>query len=629
MDLTRSEVKWPLTIFVIIVLAFGSFVLGYFIQSNASGAKNETVVSSSPSESVGEQAGHDRVKAQDTQERFRIEDLSRPARFESRIARTAALLKGLQHSNASELGEFLNQSKSMQTSSWQKEVQNAIIQRLAVLDPTNALAEVSNFSDRRQQELIPIVYREWALTDLDQAIEHAQNLDDEIKQKVIPSIVLSRADLPAEQRRKIARSFDQEWIAIKLIDQDSSLEPFSDPRRELENILSRNPNTAESWSDEQTQLLVQILIIWMTEAGIGALEEIEKSLPDGFLGETALTFSIIHDLSENSPELALQLSVATGSVGFGGLAWLTVRKWAESDPTAAFSAVSLLEGRSMKRMLQDQVLVSWAAQNPHELLDAIRTMPKELQSIAQEKALSSLAQSSPQTASQLLGEIENRDARDRAAINIASSWARLDIDGALEWIENDEVVSDLQSSLYQSAITSAARLDPQLAMKAALELPADNDGVGPEGHAFRSLASRDLDLAILMLPQVRNGPTQLTAYGAVINNLLDEHSDFRKAMDLFVEVANEVPILGFNSALQSLVWDTPLQLFESLDEIPTEELKKRVAGDLLVHESKDLFSDEQLGRLREISGRSPRPPRSPELDAAFKELSEAVLDTLE
>ena len=100
-------------------------------------------------------------------------------------------------------------------------------------------------------------------------------------------------------------------------------------------------------------------------------------------------------------------------------------------------------------------------------------------------------------------------------------------------------------------------------------------------------------------------------------------------MDLFVEVADEMPIIGLNPALRSLVWDTPLQLFDSLDEIPTEDLKRRVAGDLLVHEPTGLFSDEQLNRLREVSGRSPSRPWSPELDAALEELSEAVLETLE
>lgn len=618
-----------LAIFATIVLAVGSFALGYFIQSNSNGTQDGPGDVLRPSETVDKETGLDQTQSQDEHDRFSIKELSDPARFRSRIARTAALVKSVQNSNVSELREIWNQSKSMQSGGWQEEIQNAVIQRLAVLDPTNALVEVSEFTDARQQSLLPIVYREWSLTNLEEAISQAQNLDDKFKPGVIQSIVHSRADLPPGQRRSIARSFDQEWIAIQLLKQDSSQDPISDPRQELEDFFSRNSSTVGSWSDEQTQFLVQVLSVWLSEEGIEALEEIKAFLPDGVLGETAPTFSIIHDLSEKSPELALQLSVATGSVGLGGLAWLTVRKWAESDPTAAFDAVSLLEGQSMKRMLQDQVLVSWAAQNPHELLDATHTMPQELQSIAQEKALSALSKSSPATASKLLGEIENRDARDRAANNIASSWARLDIDGALEWIENDEIVSHIQSSLYQSAIASIARLDPQLAIKAALELPTDNAGVGPEGHVFRSLALEDLDLAILLLPEVRRGPTRLTAYDAVISNLLDDHKDFRKAMDLFVEVANEVPILGYNSALQSLVWATPVQLFESLDEIPNEDLKKRVAGDLLVHESKGLFSDEQLTRLREVSGRSPRPSRSPELDAAFKELSEAVLETLE
>ena len=618
-----------LVVIVTIALAFGSFELGYFIQSNKSVLKDETASSSSPSETAGDKSGVDRVQTPEKHERLTIKDLSDPDRFESRIARTAALLKSLQDVSVNELKEILDQSKSMQAGSWQREIQNATIQRLAVLDPTDALTEASEFSDARQQTLLPIVYREWALANLDQAIESARNLDGRFKPQVIESIVRSRADLPTDHRRKIARSLDKEWIALQLVNQDFSQEPISDPKQEVEDFLSQNPGPVESWSEDQTLFLANLLINWLTEGGLKAFGEIEESLPDGFLNGTPIVFAVGLDLAENNPELALQLSVATGSLGLGGVAWFTARRWAQSDPAAAFGAVSLLEGQSLRRMLQDQVLATWAAQDAHGLLVATRTMPKELQSFAQEKALSTLAESSPQSASKLLGDIEDRDARDRTASNIASSWARLDINGALEWIENDQAISGLQVSLYQSAINSLVRINPQLAINTAIELPVNHENVGPEADAFRWLGLLDLDLAIHLLPQARSGPTKVKAYGRIVSNLLSDHKDFRQAMDLFVEVAKEEVILGFNSALHSLVFETPIQLFESLDEIPSEDLKKRAAGDLLVHESKGLFSDEQLAQLRELSGRRPAPPRSPELDAAFEEITEAILESLE
>ncbi len=615
----RSQMA--LATLAIIVLAVGSFALGFFIQSNANGTQEGSATVSRHSESVGEKAGHDRMQAQDKQERFSIEELSDPGRFDSRIARTSALLKSVQNSNAGELREFLDQSKSMQSGNWQEEVQNAIIQRMAMLDPIEALAEAGTFPESRQQSLIPIVYREWSVSNLDQAVDHAQDFSDDLKKRVIESIVLSRTDLSTDQIRTIARNLAHESIAIKLLREQSGIEAIKDPQRELKIFLDQNARSLDDLNRPQSEMFTQLVIARLLRDGVEAFVEIEKSLPISHTQKQGLLFSVGWDLGGINPELALQLAVKTDSFGFGGLADLAVRAWANSDPVTALNAVSALEGPSARQMLQSRIMESWAAKNPNELLDASGSMPENLQVIGQEKALMAMARSSPQEALSFMGEIADKDVRDRIANGIASSWARLDSDAALRWIEDDETLSS-KEDLRESVVNSLARINPQLAIATALELPPDEFGRGLEVSAIRTLIHQDIDMAIELLPLARDNTTKSEAYDSVMSTLLYSQNDFRQAFDLFIQLVEDVgtPEKG----LWTLAWNRPADLFQSLNELPTKELKKQAAGYLLSSpESADLLTDEQLDYLRELDD-SPRIERTPEMEEAFERLLEAI-----
>lgn len=610
-----------LTILAIIVLAVGSFALGYFIQSTPNGTPDGSGSFSTPSETLDEETTNERTQTQDKQVRLSIKELSDPDRFDSRIARTAALVESLQNSNANQLLQLLSQSKSMQAGAWQTEVQNTIIQRLAMLDPIEALAEAGTFSESRQQSLIPIVYWEWSVSNLDQAVDHAQDFDDDLKKRVIESIVLSRTDLSTDQIRTIARNLAHEPIAIKLLREQSGLEAIKNPQRELKKFLDQNARSLDDLSELQSEMFKQLVIARLLRDGVDTFVEIEKSLPMSHTQKQGLMFSVGRDLGEINPELALQLAVNAGSVGFGGLADFTVRAWAKSDPLTALNAVSALEGPSARRMLQSRIMESWATRDPNELLDASRTMPEHLKVIGQEKALVVIARSSPQKALSFVGEIADKDVRDRIANGIASSWARLDSDAALQWIENDETLSS-RDDLREAVVNTLARINPQLAIATALELPPDEFGRGLEASAIRTLILQDLDMAIELLPLARDNITKSEAYDSVMSALLHSRNDFRQAFDLFIQLVEDVgtPEKG----LFTLVWNRPADLFQSLNELPTEELKKQAARYLLSdHERSDVLTDEQLDYLRKFED-SPRIERSPAIDEAFERLLETL-----
>lgn len=621
MELKQGAGKWLPLAFVAIVLAAGSFALGYFVHGSDNVGDEGTSASSSTSTAAAVALEHDPRPLQATGQLLKFEDYSDPARFGSRSARTAAWVKSLANSDAGTLRELLRRSKDLPAGSWQAEAQNTIIWRLATLDPNGAAAEASEFSESRQEVLLRFVYREWALSDLDQAVEYARDLDDKLKQQVTAVIVRTRTDLGTDQLRKIAQGLDHEWVAIELLEKERGLDLIGNPKEELELFLNNHSGTLYSLSETQSRLLARILSTLVLRDGVDALEDIEKAMPAGYFKEGAPLYSVVSDISASNPELALEMAIEVGSVRFGGLAWYAARGWASLDPFAALNAVSSVEGRSVRRMLQSVVMESWATKDPQELLAATRTMPKDVRTIGQENALIKIAESSPLNASKLLSDIEDKNVRDRIANTIAVSWARQDIKDAIHWIENDQTVAHLQDDLKRGIFYTLGRFHPQLALDTALDLPPNSDGVGPEAHVFRVLASTDMDLAIRLLPQARNDATKSNAYDVVVDELVKSHNDFRHAMDLFIQFAEEVGVPRHSSGLNSLVWRTPKQLFESLHELPSEDLKKRVARSLLMHESEEVFSKEQIAYLREASGSSSR-RWSPELDTAFDALLE-------
>ena len=483
MQSTQRALKWTLFTVVVLLLALGSFALGFFISVNSNGTIDQKNVDASSLEGIVASSVSGQTRAPSNETSLTIADLTDPSKFESRIARTAALFRSLAGSSESTLRQFLEQSKSMHPGSWQSELQDAIIQRLSLLNPIVALTETRKFSEPRQQSLIPLVFREWAVSNLDQAIAHAQSFEDDQKRSVVKSIVLSRADLPARKLRDIASSLGHEWTAIKMLREHWGLVAIKNPKTELREFLNQNARSLDDLNEEQSALFAQILRAWLVQDGIEEFEEIEKALPQNYRLKQGTIFALGSNLAQESPDLALQLAVSARSVGLGGLAHYTVLRWAITDPVEALNAVSTLEGPSLRNSLQSRIMESWAARDPYELLHASRNMPVDVQAIGQEKALLAIAQSSPKRAGGLLVDIADMDARDRIASGIVSSWAGLDVDAALEWIENNESVSS-KGDLREDTVISLVRINPHLAMEVANKLPPGEFGRGLEARAI-------------------------------------------------------------------------------------------------------------------------------------------------
>lgn len=537
-----------------------------------------------------------------------VSDLEDLSQLKSYFERTVALDELLQNGTVESLQAYLEQSNRISSIHWRNTVQQAIFHRLATLDPLVALEQVEEIPIEARQPLIQVIFQEWSLANLEQAIEQATQLDHRNKLSALEGILISTEHLPQEERRAIARRLGNEWLALEKIELETGLELFEDPEREWNDFLRNNNNNLDSLDAAQSKMLVYIATAWISRDGTEVFEEIRESYPPQYpLLETIS--SVVQKLFPHNPQVALEMAAHVEGVGHQQREELVseiLTPWAEIAPQEALEAVNRIDGSYLRRLFQSLVFEIWASQDAKTLLGLIKSLPADLQGSAQEKALIAMAKTTPTDVAELLSEITDRHSFLNVAEAIAIQWAQQDVFGALNWITGDEQLTSVREHLMRSVITELSKTDPQLAFQTAMTYPPDSKERGFEVEVVKTLAFRgDYDSAKSLLSQTRKGETLTHAYESIIYALLREEEDpqrARDAVDLFLQAVSvdSVEYIGF--MLMNISYKVPLMLFDSLDELPSEELKREVARSLLAHNEGDgKFTEDQLSELREMT----------------------------
>lgn len=610
-----------------LVVIASSFVLGLLVANGSEsagdlGSSPSTVSTMAPTnESIDrrETTGIQRVRG--------IADLAAVDGFSSHFDRTVAIHRLVEDADSDDLLTFWDQANSLLDESLGQVVHVAIVQRLTVLDPMIALDAFNGLSSDQGNEVLKALYREWSLKDLNQAVEHARSLDLESKNVVVESMLQAREDLPPQQRREFARKLNSEWLAIEVIERDSETLPIQDPQREWSAFVRENAGSLGVPDDNQLRTMAHIARAWLLKDGIGAFEKITESLPNQSTWRK-IAESVVQEIADSDPRRALELAVQVRSLGVVGTTRWAVAIWSKNDPLAALGALSALESKYLRERLQDELLQSWARTDARDLLNHAAGLPEQLQPLARKNALISLAYGSPQDAAQMISQIEDRESLEEVANSIAISWSRSDISGVLDWIENEASVAHNKEALKVSALSGLASIDPQQALQAALDQPLNETGIGPEARVIMGIALRDLDTAVSLLPQVREGKTRVSAYeGTILALRSPMNNDRDRAVDLFIQLTKEEAIGRSDSITSSMVFGFPRELCDALDRIESMNLRRQLASQLLTyHDNDGTFSDEQVAVLQEIRqyGQESREARRQE---AFDRASEILLES--
>lgn len=370
----------------------------------------------------------------------------------------------------------------------------------------------------------------------------------------------------------------------KVLDQDST----QGPSETWQSLITDDINDAS-----QTVQIIQSAEIWWDQHGISALDHLYSSSIDSALRDTVMNV-ILDRASKSGWERAFgQVARLTGESREWALEML-VLQWVKTDPQAALRQVSALPMTdSFRRVLQRVVAVSWAEADPEAIMQNTGAIPENIWILVEETALLSLARESPETAAQFLTELSGSSQESLVAKEIALYWGERDVVAALAWVRTHSFSNaELREEAMDLVFRAYAKSHPQVALQAALELPINK--VGLEAGVIEVVALDDVELAIEMLDQVRDGRTSDRAYYAVGRTLVVANQDFERAIGLGEGLA---PGNRSNYHYRlAMHWGAmrPISLLENLDAFP-EQARSTAAKSLLMQNQATLaLTSEQI-----------------------------------
>ena len=531
--------------------------------------------------------------------KFAVRSLDEIARMRSASEQQLALRLLLSDLSEAQVADLLTQSQDMFEESDRYSLQSAIVQRLAHQNPSRALTLVLEMNTGYNiGNFVTNIFGDWAHSNLDEAVSRARTLNQYLKRTALDAIVQERTDLSDSTIRAIARDLDNEQLATSAIAQRRIEGAIDDPERawnELAVDLQDDPAGTGSIST--------VAIAWVEKSGLNVLDQIYHSLTNTQTRQEVVR-RVLSKVAQTDPESAFNYALAIENDPNNSTVLGIASTWAYSDPRAALTAAIRIERPAVRKAAADAVLSGWAYSEPRELLEGIDALPTDLQETAYRSALGAISRESPEEAGDLVAAMESGSIKTESARSVARNWLNRDHKAALDWILNEPGVEEIRSDLLSSIMHTLVGIDPELAMSTALAQPIDEEesgfgmfgpaGLGMEFNVISSLTFRDVDKAIEMLAQVREGPTKLMSYQVVAQSLL-----MNDEVDKAFNMVQQVPESDRKQVLQALStsWAAtdPKGMLKSMDRFPSQEDRSRAAV-LLVMTSRysKALSDEQI-----------------------------------
>ena len=514
------------------------------------------------------------------------------------FAGTLALHQLLSKSDQDQLSELLNQAREIRSPNRRHAVERTIIQRMAASDPKIALAQLAENPRYRHGELIATVFGEWSISNLDDAVAHAATLDDSQKTAALTGILRSRGELSLDIQRQIARELGNEQYVDELQD-ESIVSSFSDSPEEAWDILLNDKR------DDLAQLpsLIRVAQELVRKNGMGSLDELSDSLDDSSALEL-IARSTVLGIAQESPQQAFQqtmkLSRSTREMVLPTIAEV----WGRIDPITALNNLSSIQSISVRTKLQESVLSAWAGVDPESVFDDLEHMPEGLRIKAEDQAMQAIARSDPEDAVGLLTNLTDPDRKRSLAKEIALNWSQIDVHEALNWAGSSQFSDpELQWEVLSIVLRDLVQHDLELALQTALDHPLPRSGEGLESIVIDELVNTDVDKAIELLSEVRDGRTRFLAFASTAKALVHV-GEFDRAIDLYQQLPEGRHSNYFSVLFGEWSNTDPASLVAMLDELPSEQLKKNAATQLFISppfspRTKSL-SREQAQKVRRI-----------------------------
>ena len=482
------------------------------------------------------------------------------------------------------------------------DVQTTLLQKLSLSAPERALKFALARDEQEHAWMVKVIFGIWASTHLDDAIVRAKKLDDHLVRTALSAILSTRDDLPLDRHREIAKELGKENVAFINYFEHLTRSPIKNPKDTWSEIV--DIARQEGLQVISQYRLSRLGVAWVNKEGMAALDEIRTSLPADF--NSTLIFSMIFSsLAENAPQETFDYVINN----FADQARELIQdsnllaKWARSDPLAMIAAVPNVPGPGFPDQLFSQAVSEWAESNPRHCLEHMEQIPRAYRLEASRTAIRVIARTSPAEAAEYVLNIPGTESRLWSAEALVRQWSDQDVEGAVGWVLNISEEDPMRFELIESLASRLLYTDLELAFQLALEQPISEDRYFPittrslESRLLNSITRYDLDLAIELLPQVRDaGYSKVLAY-ATIGKELFEKGEAARAMSLANELSPELQAKYFHRVALGRAMRDPSGLLEVFDDFPIE-LKSKIALTIRVTtRASRMLAEEELAWL--------------------------------
>lgn len=386
---------------------------------------------------------------------------------------------------------------------------------------------------------------------------------------------------------------------------------------ESSSVSASDDNPIDSWNTlindgvndiAQVNSLLEVAGLLVDQEGIRALDQIVIAQMDKSVRDTIMK-SVAHNAVLKDPQStfhdAMSLSREAKELALPAI----VKAWATVEPRIAFEAISNLEKSGLRARLQETLIGAWADNDPQDLFDSLEFLPERLRAKGKELAMLAIASSSPADAIQFLESVEDLIKKRELATTIATHWAQLDVYEALNWAMSSQLTDErTRHEVLSILIRELASVDPELALQTALSQPLYESVFGIESGlekvVIAQVAKHDLNKAISMLSQVREGDTRIEAYKSVARELV-LNAEYDRALELGQQLADDDREDYLNTVFALWAQEEPIAMFESLNSSITDpEMKAKAAATLLTQNllNASVFDKDQVEQLTSMVG---------------------------
>lgn len=519
---------------------------------------------------------------------------------------TIALYQALSRVDQEGLTKLLEQSKKIPSPNLRLDVQDAIFQRFAFLDPQEALGHVEEVDWQHRDAILARVFAEWSISNLDAATASADTLDNKQQMVALKSILQTRYDLSVSNRHDLVRSLETEELAAMLLNEYQTLEFPDNPEAAWNSLTSDGFDLLS-----QIELATSIAEQWMEQSGFEVLPRIMESIA-GNPGYDIFLAGFIHNATLSNPQglfdFALELDESIREDVLSRISYA----WGQMDPFAAVQAVIASKRNAYYRSTSLRaILRQWAIANPQDIFNKRSLLPRYVQLESLGYALAEIAKSDPQQALRHLESLETEWVDISILSNsLVNGWSETDPYGALEWVtsNSDELGSRFRDML-SDVLLVLVQSNPQEALSIAQSHPASLSREGIEVRLIRELSYKDLNTAIALLPQVRDQARQ-----SVYRNMsftLCRQGQSKRAFGLARDLLESEREHYLESVFVYWARFDEESLFQEIESLPSQELKSLAAYHLIseigdtpvltkeqLDHAKSLLNEKELGRLK-------------------------------